>query len=224
MKNILFFTLIMVTFSTVTFSQNKYLTTKDSDKEAIDIIKETQRILKEAASIEFDYTYTSRAKDDAPVIINGIGKQKSNKYYIEMGDQTIYCDGKSIVVYHNTNNEAQINDLDEDSGQLTPGAILNTFDTESYIYVLATDRKIKNKAYYNIIFKPVDKYSEYIKVDVLIDKKTFLPYQIKMLMKDGKRNILKINSIKMNQKINDNVFIFDSNKHPGVFVEDLRMN
>lgn len=224
LKELMFFSFIMIIFTTVSYSQNKYLTTKDSDKEAIDIIKETQRKLKEASSIEFDYTYTSRMKDDAPVEVNGIGKQKSGKYYIEMGDQTIYCDGKSIVIYFNTNNEAQINDLDEDSGQLTPGAILNTFDTESYIYVLSVDRKIKNKAFYNIIFKPVDKYSEYIKVDVLINKKTFLPYQIKMLMRDGSQNILKINSIKMNQKINDNVFIFDNSKHPGVSVEDLRMN
>ena len=214
----------MIIVTTISYSQKKYLTTKDSDEEAIDIIKESQRILKEATSLEFDYTYTSRMQGDAPVIINGIGKQKSNKYYIEMGDQTVYCDGKSIVIYFNTNNEAQINDFDEDSGQLTPGAVLNTFGMEDYIYVLSTDKKVKNRNYYHIIFKPVDKLSEYSKVDVLIDKKTFLPYQIKMILRDGTKNILKINSIKMNQKINDNVFIFDNKEHPGVSVEDLRMN
>lgn len=141
-----------------------------------------------------------------------------------MGDKTIYCDGNNLVIYFSIKNEAQINDIDDSAGQLTPGAVLNTFDTDSYIYVLAADKKVKNKKYYNIIFKPVDKYSDYVKVDVLIDKNTFLLYQIKMIMRDGSQNILKINSIKMNQKINDNVFIFDSKKHPGVSVEDLRMN
>ena len=219
-----FLLLILWIFSSSIFAQNKYLSATDSDKDAIDIINKSKSKLKDTKSLIFDYSFISRQPDSEPVITNGKGMQKGEKYFIEMGDKNLYCDGNSLIVYFNTMNEAQINDMPEESNQMTPSGVLNSFDPEEYIFVLAPDKKEKGKSYYNIILKPQDKYSEYAKIELLIDKNSLLPHKVIMIMKDGTKNILEINSIKMNQDINNNVFIFNKAEHPGVSVEDLRMN
>jgi len=220
-----YFLLIMVMpISFMASAQNKYLTTKDSDAEALNLLDKAKSKLKQASPLHFEYTFTTIVPGSEPEIINGRGIQKNDMYYLEMGEKTLYCDGKKLIVYDNILNEAQINDMPEDDGQLTPEAILNTFSPDEYIYVLAPEKKIKGKSYYDIIIKPQDKYSGYSKIELLIDKKTMLPYMVKMIMKDGTKNILKINSVKMNQDTDNNVFIFNKAEHPGVSVEDLRMN
>ena len=208
----------------LTIAQNRYLTTSDSDTEALKIMKNAKSELQKASSVLFDYTFTSVIPGSEPTVINGKGVQKGDRYYLEMGNKTLYCDGKKLIVYDNTLNEAQINDITDEEGQLTPGSLLKTFSPDEYIYVLAPDKKQKGKSYYSIVLKPADRYSEYSKIEFTINKKSLLPYEVKMIMKDGIKNILKINSIKMNQDVNNNVFIFNKAEHPGVSVEDLRMN
>ncbi|HHH54734.1 MAG TPA: outer membrane lipoprotein carrier protein LolA [Bacteroidetes bacterium] len=219
-----FIVLLAVFFSSMSYSQNKYLTTDDSDQEALSLVSDAKEKLNNSESLVFDYTFISKSKDDSPQIINGAGKQKGDKFYLEMGDQTLYCDGKDITVFFNTQNEAQINDYDKDESQMTPSSLLKSFSNKEYIYVLLPNKKIKNKIYKNILLKPVDKYSDYIKVDILIDELSGLPFKFKMFVRDGTHNILEINSLKMNQKVDESVFIFDKTKHPGVIVEDLRMD
>lgn len=225
MKNSILFSVIGLFILSIQMNaQNQYSSSSDSDKEAIAILDKTKGLFNNAKSLVFDFTLISRIPEYEPTLQSGIAKQKGNMYYLEMGNQTIYCDGKSIKIYMRTQNEVQINDLDEESGMLTPSTILNSFDNENYIYVLGEDKTVKKNKCYNLIFKPVDKFSEYTKIETLIDKKTLLPHKIQMFYKDGTRNVLEINSVKMNQKIENNVFIFNKADHSGVSVEDLRMN
>ena len=208
----------------VLFAQKTYTSTKDSDKEALKILNKTKGILKNAKTSVFDYSLVIAIPDSEPQVTNGIAKQKGNKFYVEMGDRTIYCNGENIQIYSQINNEVQINDIDEESGLMTPSSILSLFKEDSYIFILGQEKKINKKRYYNLIFKPIDKFSEYTKIDALVDKKTFLPYSIKMFYKDGMRNTLDINSAILNKKLNDNVFDFKKQNHPDVSVEDLRMD
>ncbi len=205
-------------------SQNTYTSASDSDKEAIKILNKTKDVLNNSKSIIFEYSLLVRMPEMEPQVTNGIAKQKGDKYYIEIGDKMLYCNGENVQVYSQTQNELQINDIDEDGGMLTPASVLNLFGEDGYIFVLGKEKKINRKKYYNLIFKPVERFSEYIKIEALIDKISFLPYKIKMLYRDGTKNILDINSAKINLVLDDNIFSFDKNKHPDVSIEDLRMN
>lgn len=219
-KSLLLF-LGIISFSFISLNaQNKYIDSADSDKDAVEILEKTKTILNNSETLIFDYSLTTKAPESLPSVINGIAKQKGNKYYLELGDQNIYCDGTSVKIYFITKNEVQINDLDEDAGMITPTTLLNSYDTENYIFALGENKK----KFFKLIFKPISKYSEYSKIETLIDNVTFLPSEIKMFYKDGIKHILKINSVQMNQKIENNVFIFNKADHPDVSVEDLRMN
>ena len=222
-----YFLLTIVLFglmSNTVLAQKTYTSTSDSDKDALRIFDKTKGVLKNAKTTIFDYSLVIALPEEEPQVTNGVAKQKGEKFYIEMGDKTIYCNGRDVRIYSQIQNEVQINDLDEDSGLLTPSTILNLFDKDSYIFILGIEKKINKKKYYNLIFKPTEKFSEYTKIEAFIDKKSFLPYRIKMFYKDGTKNTLDIESALINKAIDDSVFSFDKQKHPDVSVEDLRMD
>ncbi len=224
-KNYLLLAIVLFgLMSNMVLAQKTYTTTSDSDEEALRILDKTKGVLKNAKSTIFDYSLVVALPDEEPQITNGIAKQKGGKFYIEMGDKTIYCNGADVKIYSQIQNEVQINDIDENSGLLTPSTILNLFDKNNYIFILGVEKKINRKKYYNLIFKPTEKFSEYTKIEALIDKKSFLPNKIKMFYKDGTKNTLNIRSALINKAIDDSVFSFDTQKHPGVTVEDLRMD
>ncbi len=210
--------------SNAVLAQKTYTSKSDSDKDALRILDKTKGVLKNAKTTIFDYSLVIAIPEEEPQVTNGIAKQKGERFYIEMGDKTIYCNGRDVRIYSQVQNEVQINDIDEDSGLLTPSTVLNLFDKDSYIFILGVEKKINKKKYYNLIFKPTEKFSEYTKIEAFIDKKSFLPYRIKMFYKDGTKNTLDIESALINKAIDDSVFSFDKQKHPDVSVEDLRMD
>ena len=205
-------------------AQKQYLSTKDSDRQAIKIFNRSKSLIKNASTIAIQYRLTSYFPDSKPSVINGYAKQKGDKYFIESGDKNFYCDGSSLIVWNRTQNVAQINDLDEKSGFLAPDNILKSYDEKRYIFVLGESVSGNKRSLQQITLKPVDRRSEYSKVEFLIDKKSGLPDEIKMFMKDGSKTFLKIISVEMNQKLDENVFIFNKAGHRGVSVEDLRMD
>jgi len=205
-------------------AQNQYTKGSDSDSYALEVLDKSKNILNNANSLVFDYTFIARVPNTEPSMQSGIAKQAGDKYYLEIGDRTIYCDGKSISIYLRTQNEVQINDVDEDAEMQTPADLLNSFDTTNYIFVIKESVKTSDKKNYNLLLKPLDRYSEYTKIEAIVDKKSYLLKSLVMFFKDGSRNTIKINSIKMNEKLENNVFSFNKTEHPGVSVEDLRMN
>jgi outer membrane lipoprotein-sorting protein len=181
-------------------AQKQYLTIKDSDVEAIKIVNRSKSLIRNASSIEILYKITSYFPESKPTVLNGIAKQQGIKYFIESGDKNFYCDGTSLVVWNRTQNSAQINDLSEKSGILTPNGLLKSYDEKKYIFALGEKSVINKKTLQQIVLKPADKRSEYTKIELLINTKSGFPDEIKMFLKDGTKNYLKINSVKLNQK------------------------
>lgn len=223
-KKLIGYLVVILLFSYNLNGQNKYTKGSDSDKDALEVLSKSKAILNNAKSLIFDYTYISRVPEAEPTMQSGIAKQAGIKYYLEIGDRTLYCDGESIMVYSNTQNELQINDFDDEATMQTPADILNSFDTANYIFVIKENMGKNNKKYFNLLLKPLDRYSEYTKIEALIDKKTFMLKSITMNFKDGTKNIIKINSVKLDENIENSVFKFNKADFPGVSIEDLRMN
>jgi outer membrane lipoprotein-sorting protein len=224
MRKIIILLLIICATSTDIFGQKQYTSIKDSDAEAIKLMNSAKSLLQKSSSVVLEYRLTIQEPETKPSIINGIAKQKGIKYYIESGDKYFYCDGKSLVVWNRTQNIAQINNVDSKSGTLTPEGLLKEYDEKKYIFVLSDVKTTKTKKLQKIVLKPVNKRSEYSKIEINIDTKTKLPDEIKMFMKNGNKSFLKINSVKLNQKIDNNVFTFNKTEHRGVTVDDLRMD
>jgi outer membrane lipoprotein-sorting protein len=224
--NIFFFSFLipLCMMSVTVIAQKQYLSTKDSDNEAVKLFNKAKLLINKAATVSVEYKMTTYFPDSKPAVINGLAKQKGKMFFIESGDKSFYCDGASLVVWNRTQNIAQINDMDEKSGLMAPENILKSYDEKKYIFVLGQTVSSNKKTLQQMTLKPVEKRSEYSKIEFLIDKKSGFPDEIKMFMKDGSKTFLKINSVKMNQNLGNSVFIFNKAEHPGVSVEDLRMD
>lgn len=216
--------LVAFLFSGNLNAQKQYLSTKDSDIQAIKIFSKAKSLIKNATTVSLEYKMTSYFPDTKPAVVNGIAMQKGKMFFVESGDKSFYCNGTDLVVWNRTQNIAQINDMDDNSGLMRPENMLKVYDEKKYIFVLGQPVISGKRTLQSITLKPVEKRSEYTKIEFLIDKKTSLPDEIKMYMKDGSKTFLKINSLKMNQKLDNNVFIFNKTEHRGVTVEDLRMD
>lgn len=219
----LFAIFIVSVFAQKSLSQNQFLSTKDSDKNAIALWKKSKNIFESAKTVALTYKMTNYLPETKPVIFNGIAKQKGQQFYVEVGDKYYYCDGKSLVVLNRTQKIAQINSLDSKSNAITPSMIMKHFDPSRFVYMQEMSAKPNEKTK-KVVLKPVEKRSEYTKVEFLIDAKTNMLVEVRMFNKDGSRTFIEINNVKLNQNIDNNVFIFNKADHPGVSVEDLRMD
>ncbi len=220
----LFLILVLLLSVSVNAQNNMYLTAEDSDAEAIEILTKSKEVLSKSETVFFDFTFSTKYTGQTPDEQSGILKQKGDMYYLEFGDQTIYCDGNDLRVYQRTQNIVEINDLSEDSGMISPKALLDLYESSDFVFVLGENLSLKGKVFNTLMLKPVDKESEFSKIVILINSKSYLPYDIEIMYKDGLKNNIKINEILLNQKFENSVFKFNKADYPGVSVEDLRMN
>ncbi|MEZ4906692.1 MAG: hypothetical protein R2771_03390 [Saprospiraceae bacterium] len=89
---------ILMVIANALTAQKQYLTTKDSDKEAVEIFNNAKKKLEGANSISIDFKMTMYQPDINPEIINGSAKQKGNKYYIFAGESKLFLRWKFIDI------------------------------------------------------------------------------------------------------------------------------
>jgi len=119
-------------------------------------------------------------------------------------------------------NEVTINGLDEDSGEMMNPSKLFTIYENGFSYKFVSESTINGTAIYLIDLYPENDEIEYSKIRVQVDKNKMLIKKAEMIGKEGNNYIVLVNNLQTNVPANDNMFVFDAAKHPGVDVIDLR--
>ena len=83
-------------------------------------------------------------------------------------------------------------------------------------------RSESGKVRHFIEFKPTDRYSEYSKLRMVIDKNTNAVVRIKAFAKDGARYTLSLDRFSPNKSYAADFFTFSKAKYEGYYVEDFR--
>ena len=176
-------------------------------------------------TMEAEFSLTLELPEQAKEIQKGKLLQKGAKYRVEVNQQTVISDGKSLWVVLPKNKEVQINnvpDPDDDESMLSPQALFNIYQRKNFIYSLTNEYAQGKRIVQEIEFKPTDKYSEYTKLRLTLDKKTQDFIELKVFSKDASRYTLVMNKITPNQPIADSNFGFNKVNYPGYHIEDLR--
>lgn len=147
-------------------------------------------------------------------------KPSSNKYKVNLGEQELISDGKVQWTYLKKDNEVQISEIDNSSDALNPAKIFTMYE-KGFKYVYLGDTKASGKVYQNIELAPLQNRS-FSKVKLRIDKLAKQISNIIVYDKNGNTYTYYIKSFTPNVKVNDAFFTFDSSKHPGVEIVDLR--
>lgn len=147
---------------------------------------------------------------------------KGTKYHVTFSGQELFCNGTTVWNYDKSANEVTINKLDASSGMITPQKLFTNFYDKDFLYMLNGEQKLGGKTLQEIEMTPVDKSKPFHKVYVLVDKAAKTIYSTKVLENAGNRYTYTISTMKTNKPIDDNQFVFDKTKHPGVSEVDLR--
>jgi outer membrane lipoprotein-sorting protein len=174
-------------------------------------------------TVQASFTYkVENAAGKALSTKTGTLMMKGTKYRVSFAGQEIFCNGVTIWNYDKAANEVTVSKLDASSGMITPQKLFTNFYDKDFLYILNGEKKVGAKTIQEIEMTPVDKSKPFHKVYVQIDKAAKTIYSTKVLENGGNRYSYTVGSMKTNVALNDNQFVFDKTKYPGVEEVDLR--
>lgn len=197
----------------------------ESDPEAKTILDKLKKEYDSYKSMEIDFTLEIDLPEQSPEIQNGSIVQNGDKFSLKTEDHEVYCDGKSVWFYLKSNKEVQINDADfeESSEIMSPKDFMKIYESGDYVYAIVGEGKENGKAATFIEFKPLDKYNEYSKIRLAVEKTTNKIVNLRVFSKDGSKYSFIIKRLNTNKQYPSSMFVFDKSKYPGVYIEDLRI-
>jgi outer membrane lipoprotein carrier protein len=194
-----------------------------NDPEAKAILDAVSAKFKTFKTVQAGFSYkVENAAGKALSTKPGTIKMKGTKYHVSFSGQEIFCDGVTVWNYDKSANEVTISKLDASSGMITPQKLFTNFYDKDFLYVLNGDKKVGTKTIQEIEMTPVDKSKPFHKVYLQVDKAAKTIYSTRVLENAGNRYSYTVSSMKTNQPLADNMFVFDKSKYPGVDEVDLR--
>ncbi len=141
---------------------------------------------------------------------------KGKKYRIQATAQEQYSDGSIIWTVDKASKEVTINKVDPNSNSITPQKLFTNFYDKDYLYKLNGTTSGTSE----IELTPTDKTKAIFKILLYVKNSSIT--SMKLLEKTGNKYYLSISGSKTNGALQDNIFVFDSKKYPGIEVVDLR--
>jgi outer membrane lipoprotein-sorting protein len=193
------------------------------DPKAKAILDNVSKKVKALKSLKANFTITiTGAKNAKPQTKKGNVYMKGDKYYVSLSGQEIYCDTKTIWTFMKESNEVQISSFDPNENSFTPSKLFTNFYDKEYIYKYEGEQTVGGKKVDVINLTPTNKSKQYSKVELMIDKAQSVVAGGKMYEKNGNVYQYSVSGYTPNPALTDNMFTFDTKKHPKVEVVDLR--
>ncbi len=226
MKKLSVLLLAFLAILTIATAQNN-IGIEENDPKAKAILDQVKAKYEAYKSLEASFTLVIEFPEEEAEEQSGQIAQSGEKYKLDLGGQSIICNGQTIWYYLKNRNEVQINSVEEgmeDDEMLSPQNLLRIYEKEDFLYALVGEEVEAGVRMQKIEFKPLDQDTEYFKMRLTINKKTKEIVRIKTFSKDGSRYTLRIDQLKANKDFSAEYFAFDEKQYPGVYVEDLRMD
>ena len=197
------------------------LNAQDVDGGATPILKKMASKYATFSSMKIDYTYKCEKNGKVMDSKTGVMTVKGDKYTFVFGNQTSYCDGKTLWNYQKDVNEVAVFEyIEEEDNLLNPAKILEGWDKE-YRAKFIREENDNNKLVQIIDLMPL-KSSSFYKIRLMIDKAKQEVISISAFEKDNTTYSYHIDKLVVNTAMDDASFVFDMKKHPGVDVNDMR--
>ena len=197
----------------------------DSDPKAKALLDRLRKKYEAYPSLEAEFSMSIELPEQPKSIQKGKLQQKGAKYRFDFNGQTVLSDGKSLWIILPKNKEVQINNLpdaDEDDAILSPQSLFRIYERENFAYAIVNEYSDGTRVLQEIEFKPLDKYSEYSKLRLTVNKANTDFVEMKAFAKDGARYTMTITRLTPNKPFPETTFAFNKMAYPGYHVEDLR--
>lgn len=214
--------LFAITFTLAVLFFTGSITLAQTDQKAQEILKGVSAKYKSFNSLEADFTLTldnpsEKIKDTQ----KGKVALKGNKYWVEIGGQTIVSDGKTVWTYLKDANEVQITEATNDKDAITPTNIFTVYE-KGFKSKFVEEKAVKGKTMQVIELIPEDAKKPFFKVQLQIDKADKVIQSAKLFDRNGNHYIYTLENITPNSVANESIFTFNTTKYPKIEVVDLR--
>lgn len=217
----LFVGLLIIASRFVLFAQ------ETSDPAARKVLNEVKANYEKKTTGQMDIQLTITPPEGKTDIQKGKLIHQGDKYKLELGQQAWYCDGNTVWIHLKDQKEVQIHNARDESGSsnfLTPRDLLKKYDNGDYLYAMLGTGVENKKSVRYIEFKPRNRDDEFFKLRLSIDAKKPEIVKFEAYSKDGSRFTLDVLQSLNNVKVQPATFVFQPSAHPGVALEDLRIN
>lgn len=195
---------------------------KSKANEGEKLMERISKRYKAFKSIKADFVYTienkqqkSQEKQVGHILIKG------NKFTLDIANQLIICDNKTIWTYSREVNEVQISDYSPKEGAIRLDDIFTMYG-KGFLYKIVETKKEGNKEIVYLELTPKDKKKKFFKLKVTVDKTNQTVLSTQVFEKNGSIHTYSVTNQVPNLTFEDKKFIFDPKKYPGVEVIDLR--
>lgn len=198
-------------------------TQAQTSKEVLDKLSAKAKTYK---TITSDFTSTlNNQKAGVNQTTNGSVKIKGSKYYVNMGDYQIWCDGKTVWNYSKADNSVTIDDLaDVKDGGFDPSEMFTIWEKNFKHEMKNANATVDGASVYQIALNPNDpKNKSYHTILLNIDKTKMEVSKVEVKTRENATISYKIKNFKTNTEVPDTDFTFSKSKFPGVEEVDNRI-
>jgi outer membrane lipoprotein carrier protein len=197
------------------FSQN--------DKKAREILDKLSAKTKSYSSIKAEFSYSLVNKDRK---INTVQNWKlllnGDKYRLDMGDQLIISDGKSLWKVLKNDKEVELSNAADAGDGLNPKNIFTMYE-KGFRYKYIKEEKAGNRTVHLIdLFPENPKEKDYISIRLYIDKTLMQIYKSELKGKNGNVYTYLIKSFTTNESLDASKFTYKPAEFPGFELNDVR--
>lgn len=204
--------------------QAQFTHSDESDPAAKKILKQIKDRFEQADVFSVDFNMSISFPGQEPMKQEGNLIQQGGAFRLDMKDYLIISNKSMRWVYMKQENTVNIYNALSDDSWMTPKDFLNIYDSPEFVYALMSSEVTGAKSEHWIEFKSLEPDSEYSKVRMVVNKETNEIKSIRAFSNDGSSYELFIGDINYSATVNQSTFQFDRKNHPGVIVEDLRID
>lgn len=192
------------------------------DRYAKTLLDEVSKKYDNYKTIQANFTFKALPADGSGYDDRGtlFLNKSTNQYRINLENQEILSDGKSVWSVIHDYEEVQINEADSTSDAIGPTNLF-TFYKNGFKYLTMDDEREAGKLYNVIELSPNDTQKNYFKIKLRINQNKHI-HDVTIFDKSGARYTYTIDTLYVNHVLPSSRFTFEKGKYPNYEVVDLR--
>ncbi len=212
----------IITYSLILFVSTQSVFAQTSDANAVKLLKSVSQKYDAFKTMQMDISLiVENMESKSKETKSGKVMSKGNMFIAELGNQKLFCDGKTLWTYLKDVNEVQINNFEKGQGILTPNDIFKIADKD-YLAYMGEKVTEGGKTLQIIELTPKNKNMSFSKIKMYINTADNSVLKGVVFDKNAVHYTYLISNFKSNVEMSNGSFTFDKLKYPGVEVIDLR--
>ena len=197
------------------------LLAQEADNKSKAILDDLANKIKSYNTLRIDFTYKMENKQEKiNESINGVLFLKKEKYRLELDQQIVICDGKTVWTYLKDANEVQVNNITESDDEITPQNIFTIYEKGHRRKHIREGQENGKKV--NVVELVPKETKQYYKVRLNIEKTTNMLVSAVVFDRNNTTFTYTISKNQPNISIADEKFTFNAASYPKVEIIDLR--